>query len=151
MHQFYPCALCNTTGSECPKGRFTLRETPPVQPSAHPPMPRHPLPNAERSLPPPQAEYGVSVFFGCDEGPDDKDSEWTLPQLCQAGLGLPDRDYYFDQDKVSRLPFALFHVCSLTERRSASLSFHAPSYNCYAQPKNSPTHPETDQRKNNPK
>eukprot|EP00967_Tisochrysis_lutea_P066402 scaffold86480_cov27-Tisochrysis_lutea.AAC.1 len=48
-----------------------------------------------------QSEFGINVFFACDEGPDDKDSQWTLLQICQGGLGLPDRDYYFDEDKVS--------------------------------------------------
>ena len=49
-----------------------------------------------------QAEYGVNAFFAIDEGPDEKDSTWTLLQVYQGGLGLPDRDYYFDEDKAEK-------------------------------------------------
>eukprot|EP00928_Gymnodinium_smaydae_P052928 TRINITY_DN3704_c0_g1_i1.p1 TRINITY_DN3704_c0_g1~~TRINITY_DN3704_c0_g1_i1.p1 ORF type:complete len:695 (+),score=182.86 TRINITY_DN3704_c0_g1_i1:124-2085(+) len=57
-----------------------------------------------------QAEYGVNVFFAIDEGPDDKQSEWTLLQMYQGGLGLPDRDYYFDTDKEDKRVLYLAHV-----------------------------------------
>ena len=48
------------------------------------------------------ARFGANVFFSVGEGPDDKASEWTLVQMGQAGLGLPDRDYYFDADKEDK-------------------------------------------------
>jgi len=44
--------------------------------------------------------YGVGVIFGVGEGPDDEKSSWTLLQIGQGGLGLPDRDYYLDDDKA---------------------------------------------------
>ncbi|KAH8083389.1 metalloendopeptidase [Aureococcus anophagefferens] len=37
---------------------------------------------------------GVGAVFSVGEGPDDEQSSWTLLQLGQGGLGLPDRDYY---------------------------------------------------------
>ena len=56
------------------------------------------------------AEYGVNVFFAAGEGPDDKQSEMTLLQLHQGGLGLPDRDYYFDEDKAEKRELYVAHV-----------------------------------------
>jgi putative endopeptidase len=32
--------------------------------------------------------------------PDRLNSNWTIANISQSGLGLPDRDYYFDEDKV---------------------------------------------------
>jgi putative endopeptidase len=40
--------------------------------------------------------YGIAALIGVGEGPDDEKSSWTLLQLGQGGLGLPDRDYYLD-------------------------------------------------------
>lgn len=40
--------------------------------------------------------YGVSPLFNFYAGQDPKDSKSVVPQLYQGGLGLPDRDYYFD-------------------------------------------------------
>ncbi|KAJ1626199.1 hypothetical protein T492DRAFT_1146945 [Pavlovales sp. CCMP2436] len=59
-----------------------------------------------------QAEFGVNVFFALGEGPDDKDSGWTLHQLAQSGLGLPDRDYYFDADKADKRALYAAHVAA---------------------------------------
>jgi predicted metalloendopeptidase len=39
---------------------------------------------------------GVPVFFGLGDGPDAKDSGRSIAQAHQGGLGLPDRDYYFE-------------------------------------------------------
>ena len=44
-------------------------------------------------------EYGISAFFNIGVSPDNKNSDHSLLQVSQGGLGLPDRDYYFDQDK----------------------------------------------------
>lgn len=44
-------------------------------------------------------EYGISVFFDIGVSPDNKNSDHSLLQVSQGGLGLPDRDYYFDEDK----------------------------------------------------
>lgn len=59
------------------------------------------------------AEYGVNAFFQLGEGPDDKDSGWTLHQVQQGGLGLPDRDYYFDEDKAELRKLYLAHVSQM--------------------------------------
>ena len=62
-----------------------------------------------------QAEYGVNVFFAIDEGPDEKDSTWTLLQVYQGGLGLPDRDYYFDEDKKDKRALYVAHIAATLE------------------------------------
>ena len=45
---------------------------------------------------------GSSVGFGFFAGPDAKDSNTNIAQLFQGGLGLPDRDYYFNDDEKSQ-------------------------------------------------
>ena len=47
-------------------------------------------------------KFGVSPFFGIGASPDKKNSEHSLAQVAQGGLGLPDRDYYFDEDKEEK-------------------------------------------------
>ena len=59
------------------------------------------------------AEYGVNVLFSAGEGPDDKESSWCLLQLHQGGLGLPDRDYYFDEDKQDKRDLYVKHVTNV--------------------------------------
>lgn len=34
--------------------------------------------------------------------PDKKNSEHSICQVAQSGIGLPDRDYYFDEDKEEK-------------------------------------------------
>jgi len=46
---------------------------------------------------------GVSCFFAYGETIDKKDSNMTIAGLYQSGLGLPDRDYYFDEDKAEKV------------------------------------------------
>lgn len=48
------------------------------------------------------SKYGIRVFFSFYSSPDKKDSEHTIGCLSQSGLGLPDRDYYFDSDKADK-------------------------------------------------
>lgn len=43
---------------------------------------------------------GVPVFFHYGDTIDKGNSEWSIGEIYQSGLGLPDRDYYFDADKV---------------------------------------------------
>jgi putative endopeptidase len=43
--------------------------------------------------------YGIFPFFGIGVSPDKKNSELSIAQISQGGIGLPDRDYYFDEDK----------------------------------------------------
>ncbi len=45
---------------------------------------------------------GVNVGFQFSSGQDFKDSTSVIAQLDQAGLGLPDRDYYFKDDPTSK-------------------------------------------------
>jgi len=47
-------------------------------------------------------QQGSSVGFGFSSGPDAKDSNIEIAQLRQGGLGLPDRDYYFNDDEKSQ-------------------------------------------------
>ncbi|WP_245632125.1 M13 family metallopeptidase [Edaphobacter aggregans] len=47
-------------------------------------------------------KYGVDYFFGFGSGQDQKDSTKQIGELDQAGLGLPDRDYYLNSDERSR-------------------------------------------------
>jgi len=44
-------------------------------------------------------EKGVDVLFGDYVGQDEKNSELMAYQLGQAGLGMPNRDYYFNTDE----------------------------------------------------
>jgi len=46
--------------------------------------------------------YGISIFFGVGVSPDNANSEHSIAELGQGGLGLPDRDYYFDEDKQDK-------------------------------------------------
>jgi putative endopeptidase len=48
------------------------------------------------------SEYGLSILFNLSSAPDKANSEWTIASLYQSGLGLPDRDYYFDADKKEK-------------------------------------------------
>lgn len=41
---------------------------------------------------------GLSPLFGFYISPDDKEVSKEICQLYQGGLGMPDRDYYFDKD-----------------------------------------------------
>ena len=43
--------------------------------------------------------YGVAPLFSIGAGPDKKDSDRSIAQVSQGGIRLPDRDYYFDEDK----------------------------------------------------
>jgi len=43
--------------------------------------------------------YGISPAFGFFGDQDQKDSKSVVPYLYQGGIGLPDRDYYFNKGK----------------------------------------------------
>lgn len=47
-------------------------------------------------------KYGIRPFFSIDAGPDKKNSEHSIAQISQGGIRLPDRDYYFDEDKEEK-------------------------------------------------
>jgi len=46
--------------------------------------------------------YGISAFFALGGSPDNKNSNHSIAQIAQGGIGLPDRDYYFDKDKEDK-------------------------------------------------
>lgn len=46
--------------------------------------------------------YGVNAFFNFSSGQDFKDSTKVIGQAFQGGLGLPDRDYYTNDDERSK-------------------------------------------------
>lgn len=46
--------------------------------------------------------YGIFPFFSISVSPDKMNSDLSIAQLSQGGLGLPDRDYYFDEGKQDK-------------------------------------------------
>ncbi|RSL17946.1 endothelin-converting enzyme [Edaphobacter aggregans] len=46
--------------------------------------------------------FALGYFFNFGSGQDQKDSTQQIGDLDQAGLGLPDRDYYLNQDERSK-------------------------------------------------
>ena len=61
------------------------------------------------------SQFGVNVFFSVGETVDNKDSERSILAFGQAGLGLPDRDYYFDEDKADKRALYVEHVAKMLE------------------------------------
>jgi putative endopeptidase len=47
-------------------------------------------------------KYGISPFISIGVSPDKMDSDHSISQVSQGGIGLPDRDYYFDKDKEEK-------------------------------------------------
>ena len=45
---------------------------------------------------------GIASLFNFGVSPDDKNVVKQIPQFAQGGLGLPDRDYYFNKDTRSK-------------------------------------------------
>ena len=45
--------------------------------------------------------------------PDNKQSELSICQVAQGGLGLPDRDYYFDEDKETKRTAYKLHIAKM--------------------------------------
>jgi len=54
---------------------------------------------------------GVLFYFASDV--DNKDSNWTIGQIGQGGLGLPDKDYYTDADKEEKRTAYKAHVAKM--------------------------------------
>eukprot|EP01034_Spumella_vulgaris_P023830 gene23830-30105_t len=48
------------------------------------------------------SKFRVSALFHIHSSPDKSNSDHSLCSLYQSGLGLPDRDYYFDEDKADK-------------------------------------------------
>jgi predicted metalloendopeptidase len=51
-----------------------------------------------------------NCFFRTGASPDKKDANHSICQVSQGGLGLPDRDYYFDEDKEEKRVLYVEHV-----------------------------------------
>lgn len=75
-------------------------------------------------------KYGVSPFFSVGAGPDKKNSEHSIAQVGQGGIKLPDRDYYFDEDKEEQraaykktvaLMLTLLEDCNATEPTESAI------------------------------
>jgi putative endopeptidase len=61
---------------------------------------------------------GIDVIFSDGVGQDDKNSELMAYQLAQGGLGLPERDYYFNTDeKTVQVRKAYQHYLLVTFRQ----------------------------------
>eukprot|EP01038_Epipyxis_sp_PR26KG_P004814 gene4814-6744_t len=59
------------------------------------------------------AEYGINVLFSIHDTPDKSNSDHSLCSLYQSGLGLPDRDYYFDKDKEHKRKVYIEYISQL--------------------------------------
>jgi putative endopeptidase len=69
------------------------------------------------------AARGEGQVFGIGPSGDFVDSSQTIAYAVQGGLGLPDRGYYFDEDKHDKLAAYQAHVAKLLEL--AGLDAHA--------------------------
>ena len=56
------------------------------------------------------SQFGMAAFFAIGASPDNTNSDHSLCQVYQGGLGLPDRDYYFDDDKEDKRTAYKTHV-----------------------------------------
>ena len=57
----------------------------------------------------------IFAFFLLKSGasPDNKESGTTICQISQGGIGLPDRDYYFDEDKEEKRNAYKLHIAKM--------------------------------------
>ncbi|MFZ5638879.1 MAG: M13 family metallopeptidase [Pseudomonadota bacterium] len=58
---------------------------------------------------------GEQAIFGFGPSPDFKDSTMNIAYVAQAGLGLPDKAYYFDADKKDKLDAYERHIAKVLE------------------------------------
>jgi putative endopeptidase len=68
------------------------------------------------------AQYGVNAFMGIYAGPDSSDSNHTIGIMVQCGLGMPDRDYYFDEDKADKRDLYKTHIAKMMALLNPELS-----------------------------
>ncbi|GMH88563.1 hypothetical protein TrST_g11196 [Triparma strigata] len=61
------------------------------------------------------SKYGVQVLFSYGDTIDKKNSDQTIAGIYQAGISLPDRDYYFDEDKKEKCELFVGHVKEMLE------------------------------------
>ena len=78
------------------------------------------------------SKYGVKALFAMYSSPDKKNSKHSLCTITQSGLGMPDRDYYFDADKESkRVKYVEYIATMLTLLgKEAGISAYASSDDC---------------------
>lgn len=69
-------------------------------------------------------EYGVEAPFRFSAAPDKANSGWYIAQLSQGGLGLPDRDYYFDEDKQDKREDYQKHLAKIFQLLQEHLPEH---------------------------
>lgn len=69
-----------------------------------------------------RSEYtrGRGLLFGFGPSPDFKDSSVEIAYVAQGGLGLPDRDYYFDADKAPQREAYEKHIAKVLELSGVS-------------------------------
>jgi putative endopeptidase len=58
-------------------------------------------------------DFGVSALFSTYSSPDKKNAKKTICAMSQSGLGLPDRDYYFDADKADKRTHYVLYIASV--------------------------------------
>ena len=58
-------------------------------------------------------QHGISALFSYGSTIDKKNSDMTIAGIYQSGLGLPDRDYYFDLDKVEKCDAYKAHIAKM--------------------------------------
>jgi putative endopeptidase len=63
---------------------------------------------------------GIGFVFGFGPAADFKDSTVNIAYVAQAGLSLPDRDYYFDEDKAEIRAAFVAHVAKVLELSGSS-------------------------------
>jgi putative endopeptidase len=68
------------------------------------------------------SRFGLFPFFSIDASPDHKESSYVLCQIMQGGLGLPDRDYYFDETKADKREAYIQHIAHVLSLLSSSLT-----------------------------
>ena len=77
------------------------------------------------------ASFGLFPFFRISASPDHQHSAHTLCSISQGGLGLPDRDYYFDPDKAEKRDAYVEHMARmltlLWQKESTSEDNNDPS------------------------
>jgi predicted metalloendopeptidase len=68
------------------------------------------------------SQYGVAAFLVTYASPDKKDANHSICGVSQGGLGLPDRDYYFDEDKAEKREAYKVHIAKMMKLLDPSLT-----------------------------
>jgi predicted metalloendopeptidase len=78
------------------------------------------------------SKYGVKSLFAMYSSPDKKNSKHSLCTVTQSGLGMPDRDYYFDADKESKRVKYVEYIATMLSLlgKEAGISAYASPDDC---------------------